>query len=381
MDERLQAILRGIRNDDLALVAGGALGTGRSPVDAPPALSEILAVHNEDRTIGIVKVSGTSDCRAWSAVAKLLDMSIPAPEHLIGVTAPENEEIVYEQRYFVDDGVPLRPAKCYLVSRPSETLKVLWLEDLTAARGAPFTLDEIERMARHFGQWNGLHAMRPVELAFPLGFDSYARRYAGWRSDAHLVDLRAIEDHPATRAMYENGSIGMAFEFNELMKRLIAQAKSLPHSLCFGDCSAGNMFFLAGETVAIDWASLTNDPLGVDGGCVIGSGISWGRDFALVAKNERALFESYLGGLVASGWHGNRDDLRRAYFGQLGFYLSVIVTMPVQVASPGRRDRENLNREFLERRFQLPLEEIPLHARGVVDVLPSYIAELKALLD
>ena len=181
--------------------------------------------------------------------------------------------------------------------------------------------------------------------------------------------------------MYENGSIGMAFEFNELMKRLIAQAKSLPHSLCFGDCSAGNMFFLTGETVAIDWASLTNDPLGVDGGCVIGSGISWGRDFALVAKNERALFESYLGGLVASGWHGNRDDLRRAYFGQLGFYLSAIATMPAQVASPGRRDRENLNREFLERRFQLPLEEIPIHARGVVDVLPSYIAELKALLD
>ena len=54
---------------------------------------------------------------------------------------------------------------------------------------------------------------------------------------------------------------------------------------------------------------------------MIGSAITRGRDFASVARHERALFDSYLDGLTASGWIGDRDDVRRAYFVHYGYYL------------------------------------------------------------
>ena len=128
-----------------------------------------------------------------------------------------------------------------------------------------------------------------------------------------------------------------------------------------------------GTFEAIDWASLTDDPLGVDGGCSVGSCTTWGPDYALVVRHERELFEMYLAGLRSSGWQFDPRDVRRAAFGQLGHYLLNLMTMPVMVV-------DGMHRAFLEKRFGLQLEEIPERGAVAIDMMPSYIEELQDLL-
>lgn len=373
MDERLQLVLRNVPIHELSRVAAGALGVADATIDAPPDLTEITTPHAEDRTIGIVKVSGTAAGRAWTSVAKLVDLGVPAPARLMGVTAPENEELVYEEGYFVGEGLPLRPAHCYFVSRPTPLLKVIWLEDLTEAKGPPFSLDEIAQIARHFGEWNGRQAAQPPTLNFPVGRDCYVMRFRGWDHATFLKRLRELETHPAVRAMYRHHSLDMAATFVGLMERLLERSATQPHSLAFGDCSAGNLFCLPGETVAIDWASLTDDPLGVDGGCSVGSCTTWGTGYAEVVTHERELFEHYLAGLRSSGWRFDTRDVRRAAFGHLGHYLTNLLTMPVIVA-------DGMHRTFLEKRFGMPLEAMPERGVAAIDAMPSYIDELRELL-
>jgi len=372
MDERLASILASIPVHELARVAEGALGTAGVAIDGSPKFTEITNPHAEDRTIGIVKIAGTASGQRWSAVAKLVDLAVPAPPRLKG-TAPEHEETVYEQGYFSGDGRPFRPARCYLVSRPSPHLKVIWLEDLTGARGPPFSLDQIAQIARHLGEWNGHQAALPQAVSFPIGRDCYALRFLSWDHAAFGARLRNLEEHPTVHALYRHHPTGMAATFLSLMETLLARAATHPHSLAFGDCSAGNLFYLPDETVAIDWASLTDDPLGVDGGCSVGSCTTWGPDYALVVRHERELFEMYLAGLRSSGWQFDPRDVRRAAFGQLGHYLLNLMTMPVMVV-------DGMHRAFLEKRFGLQLEEIPERGAVAIDMMPSYIEELQDLL-
>lgn len=373
MDERLTAILRAIPQAELERVAGGVLGTGSAALDGPPDLTEITTPHAEDRTIGIVKVSGTAGGQTWSSVAKLLDLSIAEPARLIGVTAPANEEIVYEEGYFSHDGLPFRPARCYGVSRPNDVLKVIWLEDLTSATPPPFSLDQVAQIARQIGEWNGRQAAQPQAVRFALRQDAYAPRFLRFTHVPFLAKLRTLENDPSVLAMYGDQSIDIAFTFFELMKLLLDRNLALPHSLCFGDCSAGNLFVLGGETVAVDWASLTNDPLGCDGGCSVGSCFTWGPDYAEILVRERELFGHYVEGLRSSGWRFDPRDVRRAAFGQLGHYICNTLEIPVII---GEKDWAT----YIAKRYGLPLAEIPERGRRAVEMIPSYIEELRELL-
>jgi hypothetical protein len=373
VDERLQRILDGIPEHELSRVAAGVLGLTAARIDGRPTLSEITTPHAEDRTIGIVKVSGTAGGRPWASVVKIVDLAVPEAARVAGVTAPQNEEIVYEEGYFASDGLPFRPARCYGVSRPGEALKVIWLEDLTGATPPPFSLDQIAQVARQIGEWNGRQAAEPQAVAFAVGQDAYIPRLRRFMHVPFLEKLRALDGTPLVRAMYGDQPIDIAFTFFALMQELLDRNRALPHSLCFGDCSAGNLFVLGNETVAVDWASLTNDPLGCDGGCSVGSCFTWGPDYAEVLVHERELFTHYLDGLSSTGWRFDPLDVRRAAFGQLGHYLCNTLEIPVIIG-------ETAWSAYIEKRYGLPLPEIPERGRRAIEMMPSYVEELRELL-
>ncbi len=133
------------------------------------------------------------------------------------------------------------------------------------------------------------------------------------------------------------------------------------------------MFPLGSETVGIDWASLTIDPIGVDIGVLIGSALSWGVEEAqTITQNESAIFDSYVSGLESAGWTGDVQNVRLAFFGQFTGYLVFTGTMPIWV-------EEYANR--IERRYGVSLEELPEHIAPVIALIPGYVEELKQLLD
>ena len=249
---------------------------------------------------------------------------------------------------------------------------VLWLEDLTSAKGPPFTPAVLERMARHLGEWNGYHAAHVPSPKSPAGRDSVFARWNSWHYYEELADFQAMRDGPEVKARFGERPIELAFRLRDLLLGISQRARQHRRTLCFGDCNIGNLFFKDEETVAIDWAGLTYDPLGVDAGSMIGSAITWGRDFASVARQERALFDSYLDGFPASGWHGDRDDVRRAFLVHYGHYLLTMAMFPASL--------KKFPRAAIEMRMRAAWDEFPALAAGIVDLLPSYLEELPDLL-
>jgi hypothetical protein len=378
MDDRLTTIFTGLGDADYRTIAAKALGVDRAELGGRPALSEIKTPHNDRRTIGIVRVRGEAmvggSRRAWSTVVKIADLSLDGGREVQWISA-ENEETVYEQGYFAGDGLPFRPARCFRTMRLPTGEKLLWLEDLSDLAQAPFSLDALETMARHLGEWNGFHANRPTKLKFELPQDGHIRRWAQSLWNARLADLMGLVERDALGPFYKDVPLSVVNRLYDAIPALNEVSRLLPHSLAFGDLPIGNLFFSGSETIAIDWASLTSDPMGTDAGCMIGSAATWGRNFVAVLANEQSLFDSYARGLKEAGWRGDVKDARRGYLGGIGHYIFVIATMPVFSAQPGKY----FPVEFMEKRFEMPHDDIAERMVEATRHLPALTDEIENL--
>ncbi len=342
--------------------------------------SEITNPHNDQRTIGIVRAEGTIEVggrdTAWSAVLKIIDMEADAGSAAFWVH-PEFEEIVYESNLFMDDGIPFRPARCYGVATANGgTTRLIWLEDLTGAKGPPFDLGELSSIAHHVGQFNGLHSQSAVTLPFEPARDSFQVRWDGVDFATRLAPLTDFSDEEAVRTAFSSTPMSVVSELVEVCDELGIRCASLERSLCFGDCQPGNLFIHDQATVAVDWASLTYDPVGVDCGVLAGSSMVWGQEGTRVAENYQRVFDGYMAGLKQRGWTGDERDVLRAFFAQFCMYLLGFATVPISLSPSGGLHSP----EMLSRRLGMPVEEIPQTVKKVIDLYPSFIAEMNALI-
>lgn len=379
LNDRLKAILDGIGEAGIGAAAAGALGTETATLAGPTEFVQLSPPHFDRKTIGIVLVSGLAHAggdpataRRWSTVAKISDLSLAPNDGAF--THVEDEATFYEQRIFAGDDLRFRPARCYAISRPSPSIRVLWLEDLTGAKGTPFDVPTLTTIMRHLGEWNGYHAVRGTTVAMPIQRDGFATRWNATGFRDRLKEYPDFATAPAWRVAFGELPVSIVPELHELLRQLVARAATLPHAVAFGDLAAGNVFLKGDETVAVDWASLTIDPVGVDGGCLAGSSLSWAGG-AAVAAAEPELFEAYLAGLRVAGWTGRREDVRRAYLCLFGLYQLNCGLMPVYCGK-----LEPFPRASLEARLQTSFDTIPEVLAGVIQRFPATIKELRRLL-
>lgn len=379
MDERLASILQLVDGEELAAAVAGALGV-RQVLDPGQVTYEAIdKPHADARTIGIVRAAGTASvpagaARPWTLVLKLVDLGVEGFNN--SATSPQNEGRVYERGLFAGTGLKFRPARCFHISRPEESVRVLWLEDLTNAKGAPFEIGELAQILRHLGEWNAVVARDPPRLGFSIASDFPRRRWDQWNYPARVADLQRLDAEPMVRDLYARQPLSLASQFVAVLGQLVERSSSLPHALSFGDAPVGNFFCLPNETVAIDWSGLGNEPIGADGGCVVGSALTWGTRFADVAANERALFESYAEGFAEANANIGRQTLRSGYLAHLAFYLGTVAIFPTMVAGP----RALFSCDFFEKRLGMRVEEFGGVASGIIDLLPIYIEEARSLL-
>ena len=136
------------------------------------------------------------------------------------------------------------------------------------------------------------------------------------------------------------------------------------------------MFPLDDNTVGIDWGFVGNEPVGADVGVLIGSALTYTVGEAqMVASNERDIYDSYVSGLEATGWDGDRAQARIRFFCQFGGYLSTIGVFPVVIRDYAHR------REWVEGRFGVPFDDVPRHVAPIVELIPGYVEELRELLN
>ena len=164
-------------------------------------------------------------------------------------------------------------------------------------------------------------------------------------------------------------------EYAELFSRIGETGAALPHALSFGDCHSRNLFPVGDETVGIDWGAVGMYPIGADIGRMIGSPLSYGvKEANLVVHNERVIFDSYIDGLVSSGWGGIIDEVRIGFFCQFSMYLGSIGMFPVTIDSYRSRS------EWIEGRFGVPIDELASQLAPIIALIPGYVEELKELL-
>ena len=211
-------------------------------------------------------------------------------------------------------------------------------------------------------------------MAIPIRRDSFAARWNSTGFSERLKEFPDFANAPGWRVAFGDLPLSIVPELYGLLDQLVAQTATLPHAVAFGDLAAGNVFLKGDETVAVDWASLTVDPVGVDGGCLPGSSLTWAGG-ATIAAAELELFEAYLAGLHEAGWTGNRDDVRRAFLCLFGIYQLYCGLMPVFCGK-----LEPFPREFLEARFKTSLETVPEVVAGVIRRFPATIAEMSRLV-
>jgi hypothetical protein len=359
-------------------VASAVLGVADTVLAGRPKVVPLSAHHYDSRTIGMLHVTGqATDARgqleAWSCVIKVIDLQ-QAPRANTFVDAA-NEILVYRDHLFAADGDAFRPARCFLISEGTDGTTLLWLEDLTGLQKPPFTLEELSDIAAHLGSWNARHAVAPLQLPFVANTNSFLLRWSRTPAVRQVSRLRELREHRYVRDAFRDVPLSALEEFLSLAERLNGRTARLPRSLCFGDCNVGNLFSGNDETVAVDWASLTLDPIGVDAGCMIGSAISWGRNGAAVATDERELFETYVAAMATVGLSPDTSDVRRGYFGQYGYYVGFCATMPALLID------EVFPVPLVEQRFSARADDIPHLVAGVIAKLPGYIEELRRLAD
>jgi hypothetical protein len=309
---------------------------------------------------------------------KIIDKSVPTND-AANWAFPENEAKVYELGLLADDGIQLRPAKCYLTHRDNDGLSMFWLEDLSGAPQPPWTLNQFISAANHLGQFNGYHSVNKTELPIEVTKDAYYLRMTV--VELHSLYSKLLEvppDDPILRRVFGATPIEPVPEFAATFERALEVAKSLPHGLSFGDSHPRNLFPLDSETVGIDWASLAYDPIGCDIGVLIGSPLTFTEvEVQCIAQNEQEIYESYIEGLKSSGWTGNVDHVRLGFFMHFSFYALAGANLPLLFEQIKTNDA---TRARVEKRWGVPLDEAPELKAQVAALIPKYNEELKLLL-
>ncbi len=378
--DRLAVILGGVSLSEFESVARSIFADPTVMLIGQPGWRTIDAVHNDRRTLGLAKVTGRAKTQNgildWSCVIKVIDPSLGANVAAAWVNV-DIEEQVYELGLMVDEHLPFRPAKCFRTDRIDDGIKLFWLEDLSDAPHPPWSLDLYLTAARHVGEFNGQLALNPPELPFDLPVDVHrVRRNAG----ANLENVTSFYENrtdPIIMKALDGVPPESVVELSELWGKLHEVSPALPHGVVFGDCHARNLFPFKNETVAVDWAGLAFDPIGADVSVLIGSGLTWGIDEALmIVENERLIFDSYLSGLEAAGWSGDLLDVRRAFFTHFPLYLGFSAILPEWI----RSGQIEVRRDFAEARYGATLEELPGRMPPITARIPGYVDELRGLL-
>jgi len=293
----------------------------------------------------------TTDGRSWSAIQKVLKRSEPnwTPDW-------RREADVYASGFL--DSLPpgIAAPRAYAID-DAEAQVSIWLEDVVESVPV-WPLARYSVAARDLGRFNGAYlAGRPIPHAPPLRSDWLA----GWVARTGERSIEVLDDptvmgHTLVRRAFLAGRLGRLRALHAQRTRLLAMLETLPPTVSHLDAWRANLIARdkdgATETVAIDWSLLGLAPAGQEIAIFVTGPRTW---LSLGPADADAIgelsFESYLDGLRDSGWAGVEADVRFAYAASAALWASSPAPQWLRWFTLPER------REWLERKFGLPLEE------------------------
>lgn len=278
-------------------------------------------------SVGLYRFAGVGEDGgepvAWSAVLKILQSPANAgwvnmgegddPSHW---NYWQREPLIYRSGWLDTLPAGMAAPRCYgSVSLPGN-FALLWLEDIHDAYQSPWPLARYALTARHLGEFNGRYASGGARPSFPWFGRQISRQWA-----AFLPHWRATPwEHPLVRQRYPRPEVNSFRRLLLDIDRFLDELDRLPQTVCHGDTYPTNFMsrYLPDgqeQTVALDWALMSIDPLGADlGQLVFGAQ----TNLPTVSPEEvtDTLFAHYLDGLRRSGC---RFDPQQVRFGFTAF--------------------------------------------------------------
>lgn len=178
--------------------------------------------------------------------------------------------------------------------------------------------------------------------------------------------LHELSDSEFVREGLPGPLFDQALGLRDNIPTLVEAAVKLPATVAHNDCHIRNLFASSTdvenpEIVAIDFAQVGVEFIGVDGGSLFGSGFLWTDDEASGLMDVADDFYSaWLDGLKSAGW-AEADEIAR-----LGF-LVPLLRCTIEVA--GMMAFVSQGREFPLQRFGGVKEDMPASFRKRFDFL------------
>jgi len=303
-------------------------------------------------TAELARYSGTTaDGRTWSAIRKVLRR--PEPRW----TADWRREADVYASGFLDSLPPGIVAPRAYAIEDGEAQVSLWLEDVVESVPV-WPPARYAVAARDLGRFNGAYLSgRAKPEAPPLRYDWLA----GWVAmtgdrGPELIDDPTITDHELVRRAIPRAWLDRLRTLHAQRTRLLAALERLPPTVSHLDAWRANLIARdsvgATETVAIDWSLLGLAPAGQEIAVFVTGPRLWlSLDPAEADALGELSFRSYLDGLHDAGWVGVEADVRFAYATSVALWAGIAAPVWMRwFTLPARR-------EWLERKFRMPLED------------------------
>jgi hypothetical protein len=261
----------------------------------------------------------------WSLVLKVLSLtsegSNPASSEEAHVLYWKREALVYQSDLLDDLPGGVKGPRCYRIVEHADSSVWLWLEDVKEIYGPRWPLEQYARAAQSLGQMNGAYlAGRPlpsypwlVRTGSPRGLlDHY-----GWMWK--IVHDPSTWQHPRLCAAFPLPIASRLRRLWEDHDALLDVLERLPQTFCHLDAWRRNLFAAPErdgkhQQIAIDWAYPGLGTIATDIGDLLAASFSlFGVEPCDPRTLDTVIFQSYLEGLSAAGWQGDRSMVRCAF--------------------------------------------------------------------
>jgi hypothetical protein len=201
------------------------------------------------------------------------------------------------------------------------------MEDLSAAVQPPWGVTQFIQGARNIGQFNAYWPEADLPEWTWLNRQGIDNFKSEWAND--LFEQLIVRQHEPLIALTTTPELTHKIQDSwRQIEQIFPMAEKTTKGIVHSDCHPKNLFLMGNRSleqdeehylIAIDWAHVGINVLGLDPARMLASPLRW-----LELSTEEAtplvtpIFEAYLDGLKASGWAGNEDHLRMTYLTALG---------------------------------------------------------------
>lgn len=337
-------------------------------------------------TIALIRCTGDAEVagetRSWSTILKVLE---PEGTNKFGTGAgpgswgsgPLTEINVYRRNTFAPTEGPFRGGRCYLADDKGDGIYWLWMEDLSHLSGSDWTANQYSLAANSIGRFRGKWLEKDLAPLDWLARNSFLNEFEeSGILETGQKNFLALRDSEYFRAGVPGALYDRLLKLREHIPTFIKAGLTLPVTLAHCDCHIRNLFVSDDdsdepEVVAIDFARVAIEHVGMDGGELFASSFMWTDPEAKVAmENADNIYSSWIDGLRSSGWQGSEQAAR---FG----YLIPILRRAIMV--PGMLAFVATGISFPLNRYGGSEDDMPESIRKRVEFLLPLVDEAAAL--